>query len=151
MKFTTQKLRIFLLFKLPAAFFTGVRVKSIDENVAVVGVRHRWINQNPFNSIYFAVLAMAAELATGVLVLKKISTTGMPISSLVTKQNAEFTKKARGVIRFTCDNGKRIDEKIEAAVTSGEGQVFVLQSIGVDEQGDQVASFEFEWSLKVKA
>jgi len=150
-KFTTQKLRLFLLFKLPAAFFTGVRVKSIDENVAVVGVKHRWINQNPFNSIYFAVLTMAAELATGVLVLKKIHTTRARISSLITKQSAEFTKKARGVIRFTCDNGKIIDEKIEAALTSREGQVFVLRSIGLDEQGDQVASFEFEWSIKVKA
>jgi len=150
-EFTTQKLRLFLLFKLPAAFFTGVRVKSIDENVAVVGVRHRWINQNPFNSIYFAVLAMAAELATGVLVLKKILATGTSISSLVTKQKAEFTKKARGHIRFTCDNGKIIDERIKAAITSGEGQVFALQSIGVDEQGDKVASFIFEWSIKVKA
>jgi hypothetical protein len=35
----------------------------------VVSVKHRWINQNPFNSMYFAVQAMAAELATGALVM----------------------------------------------------------------------------------
>ena len=32
-------------------------------------VKHRWINQNPFNSMYFAVQAMAAELSTGALVM----------------------------------------------------------------------------------
>ncbi len=150
MKFTTRKLHFFLLFKLPAAFFTGVRVKSIEENRAVIRVKHRWINQNPFNSIYFAVLAMAAELATGVLVLKKIRMVGKPISSLVIKQTADFTKKARGMVHFTCNNGLIIDDKIAAAIDTGEGQSFVLESIGIDEQGDQVALFKFEWSIKVK-
>lgn len=150
MKFTTRKLNIFLLFKLPAAFFTGVRVKSIDGNTAVVSVRHRWINQNPFHSIYFAVLAMAAELTTGILVLEKIHNTGKQISSLVIKQSAEFTKKAKGRVHFSCSDGAIIDDKILAAIATGEGQSFVLQSIGVDEQGDQVAIFEIEWSIKVK-
>ena len=150
MKFTRRKLHLFLLFKLPAAFFTGVRVKSIEENRAVVCVKHRWINQNPFNSIYFAVLAMAAELATGILVLKKISMVGTPISSLVIKQTAEFTKKAKGIVHFTCANGAIIDDKIATAIATGEGQSFVLESVGVDEQGDQVALFKLEWSIKVK-
>lgn len=151
MKFTTRKLNRFLLFKLPAAFFTGVRVVSLIENVAVVRVKHRWINQNPFNSLYFAVLAMAAELSTGVLVLQKVHTSGKAISTLVIKQNAEFTKKAKGLIRFTCSDGAIIDDKIKATVKSGEGQTFVLKSVGLDEQGEQVAVFEFEWSIKVKS
>jgi hypothetical protein len=48
-----------------------VRVATIDEN-NVWYVKHRWINQNPFNSMYFAVQAMAAELATGALVMFQI-------------------------------------------------------------------------------
>jgi len=38
----------------------------------VATVKHRWLNQNPFNSMYFAVQAMAAELTTGALVMYQI-------------------------------------------------------------------------------
>ena len=31
MKFTSRKLNLFTVFNLPAAYFTGVRTKSIDE------------------------------------------------------------------------------------------------------------------------
>jgi hypothetical protein len=43
----------FYFFKLPAAFICGVRVKKLDEKECVATVKHRWINQNPFNSMYF--------------------------------------------------------------------------------------------------
>ena len=151
MKITARKFNKYLLFKLPAAFFTGVRVESLIENVAVVKVKHRWINQNPFNSLYFAVLAMAAELSTGVLVLEKTKTSGKSISTLVIKQNAEFTKKAKGLIRFTCSDGALINDKIKATINTGEGQTFILKSVGLDDQGEQVAVFEFEWSIKLKS
>jgi hypothetical protein len=55
---------------LPSAFIVGVA--CVDEKQCVVSVKHRWINQNPFNSMYFAVQAMAAELATGALVMFQI-------------------------------------------------------------------------------
>ena len=67
-----SKFNTFLFFKLPSAFICGVRVKAINEKHCVVSVKHRWINQNPFNSMYFAVQAMAAELSTGALVIKAI-------------------------------------------------------------------------------
>jgi len=72
MKISASSLNKFLFFKLPSAFICGVRAKQIDENKCVVTVKHRWMNQNPFNSMYFAVQAMAAELATGALVMQEI-------------------------------------------------------------------------------
>jgi hypothetical protein len=65
MEFTPAKLNLFTFFKLPSAFWSGVRVKSISPEVCEVTVKHRWFNQNPFNSMYFAVQAMAAEFTTG--------------------------------------------------------------------------------------
>jgi hypothetical protein len=61
MQFTPSKLNAFLMFKLPAAYICGVRVKEISAGTSIVTVRHKWINQNPFKSMYFAVQAMAAE------------------------------------------------------------------------------------------
>ncbi|MDB4108719.1 DUF4442 domain-containing protein, partial [Flavobacteriaceae bacterium] len=83
MTFTPRKLNLFTLFKLPAAYFTGVRTKSIDAQTCVVVVKHRWINQNPFNSMFWAVQGMAAEFATGALLMMKIKNAQKNISMLV--------------------------------------------------------------------
>lgn len=150
MKFTASRINRFLLFKLPAAYFTGVRLHKITDQSAIIKVRHRWINQNPFRSLYYGVQAMAAELSTGVLVMKKIYATGKPVSMLVTRQEAEFTKKATGLITFTCSQAALIDEALQKTLVTGEGQVIKLQSQGIDESGEQVSAFEFEWSIKLK-
>ncbi|HEA31083.1 MAG TPA: thioesterase, partial [Leeuwenhoekiella sp.] len=55
------------MFKLPSAWICGVRVQTIGRNTCTTTVRHRWINQNPFKSMFWAVQGMAAELSTGVL------------------------------------------------------------------------------------
>ena len=150
MQFTKSKINRFLLVKLPAAYFTGVRIAHITDNKAVVKVKHRWISQNPFKSLYYGVQAMAAELSTGVLVLKKITQSKKRISMLVTKQTATFTKKGRGVVRFTCENGTIIDQAIAATSKTGEGQTVLLHSQGLNEANEIVSTFEFEWSIKIK-
>ena len=151
MKFTPRKINTFLLFKLPAAFFTGVRVTSISETNSVVCVRYRWVNQNPFKSIFWAVQGMASELSTGILVMKSISDSGKRVSMLVTNMNAVFTKKAVGKIRFECNDGALIKEAIQRAVDTGDGQTVLVTSVGINEEGESVSKFEFEWSLKVKS
>ncbi|AUC15644.1 thioesterase [Tenacibaculum sp. SZ-18] len=150
MKFTPSKINFFLLFKLPSAFFTGIRVKSISRKQTVVKVKHRWINQNPFNSMFWAVQGMAAEFATGILVMQSIDVSGRKISMLVTNMDATFTKKATGKIHFECNQGEEIDRAIEDAIKTGEGQTVLLTSEGINEDGISVSKFQFEWSLKVK-
>lgn len=150
MEFTPSKLNAFLFFKLPSAFWCGVRVKRIDDTQCVATVKHRWINQNPFNSMYFAVQAMAAELTTGALVMYQIKKSGKKISMLVANNKGNFTKKATGRITFTCKDGHLIEEAIKQTVATGEGQTFWMKSIGMDEKGNQVSEMDFEWSVRAK-
>jgi hypothetical protein len=150
MKLTASKLNKFLFFKLPAAFICGVRVRTLDESHCIIKVKHRWINQNPFNSMYFAVQAMAAELATGALVMYQIQKSGRKISMLVANNKGNFTKKATGLITFTCKDGHLIEQAIQQTIATGEGQTFWMKSIGVDEKGVQVSEMDFEWSVRVK-
>ena len=150
MKFTPSKLNTFLFFKLPSAYWCGVRVKQITALACVVSVRHKWFNQNPFKSMYFAVQAMAAELSTGVLVMYHINNSNRKISMLVTGNSASFTKKARGRIIFTCNDGPVVEAALIKAIETGEGQTFRMRSQGMDESGDVVSRMEFEWSVKVK-
>ena len=142
------KLHLFLLLQLPTAFFSGVRIKSLQENVCITSVKHRWINQNPFGSIYFAVLAMAAELSTGTLVLQKIKASNKKVSMLVTHQKSTFLKKAKGRITFTCTDGKLIDDALKKSFQTGEGQTIWMKSIGIDEENEVVTEMEFEWSFE---
>ncbi|MFC0605494.1 DUF4442 domain-containing protein [Winogradskyella pulchriflava] len=151
MNITPSKLNKYLMFKLPAAYFTGVRTKEINKNSCVVTVKHRWVNQNPFKSMFWAVQGMAAELTTGALVMQKIRESGKKISMLVASNNASFTKKATGIITFKCEEGLKIDEAIAKTIETGEGQTVWLNANGVNEEGVEVSSFNFEWTLKVKS
>ncbi len=150
MQLSPSKLNAFLFFKLPSAFWCGVRVKLLSNDKCVVTVTHRWINQNPFKSMYFAVQAMAAELSTGALVISQIKKSGKNISMLVANNNGNFSKKATGKITFICNDGHLIEQAIQKTIASGEGQTFWMKSCGVNENGDQVSELNFEWSIKVK-
>lgn len=150
MNFSSRKLNTFIMLKLPSAWLTGVRIKEISRDECITTVKHRWINQNPFNSLYFAVQAMAAELSTGALVMKTINEEKKTISMLVTQNRSQFTKKAKGRIRFICKDGRKVSEAISAAIDTGEGQSFWMSSTGINEEGEEVSHFEFEWSIKMK-
>ena len=100
--------------------------------------------------MYFAVQAMAAELSTGALVMGRIKESCRKISMLVQNNNASFTKKATGKISFVCEDGNLIEEAIQESINTGEGRTFWMKSIGKNEEGETVSTFNFEWTIKVK-
>jgi hypothetical protein len=100
--------------------------------------------------MFWAVQGMAAEFSTGALIIGKIQESGKRISMLVTSNNASFTKKAVGKITFTCKDGHLIDDALKKTIATGEGQTFWMQSVGLNEDGIVVSTFNFEWSIKVK-
>ena len=150
MKKKILKFNLYTFFNLPSAWWSGVRVTSFDDNLAEVSVRHRWVNQNPFGSIFWAVQGMAAELSTAIFVMRAIKKTGLPVSMLVLNNNATFKKKARGLIKFHCIQGMEVSQVIENAISEGKAKKITLKSIGKDMSGDVVSAFEFEWTIKRK-
>lgn len=150
MKITPAKLNSLLLFKLPAAYITGVRVIYLDKERCMASVKYRWINQNPFNSMFWAVQGMAAELTTGALVLAKIKADDLDISMLLASTTGSFIKRSRGRVTFTCNDGKQVDQAIAKAVSTGKGQVIKMTTTGIDDNGVEISSFTFEWTIKVR-
>ncbi|NHF59498.1 DUF4442 domain-containing protein [Flavobacteriaceae bacterium TP-CH-4] len=150
MAVSTGKFNAFTFFKLPSAWWCGIRLKYIDDRKAIVTVRHRWFNQNPFKSMFWAVQGMAAEFATGAMVTLQIRETGRRISMLVANNKANFSKKATGKITFTCEDGHLIKEALDKTIATGEGQTFWMKSVGVNEQDVVVSTFHFEWTVKIK-
>jgi hypothetical protein len=145
------KFRMFLFMKLPAAFFSGIRIKQVTENECHVTVPFKWLTQNPFKSTYFASLSMAAELSTGALALACIYKSIPGISMLVVQVNSSYFKKATGITTFICQDGPAFKAAVEKAIDTKEGQTVIAHSAGYNKAGEKVAAFEITWSFKAKA
>lgn len=144
------KFRFFLFSKLPSAWFSGVRIKSIEENKCEVTVPFKWFSQNPFRSTYFACLSMAAEMSTGALAMGYLYKSIPAVSMLVVKTEGEYFKKATGKTIFTCEDGALIKKTIEEAISTGEPKSVIAKSVGKNSAVEVVAEFKITWSFKVK-
>ncbi|WP_229728555.1 PaaI family thioesterase [Hymenobacter glacieicola] len=144
------KLRLFMLRRLPMAYLAGLRVAALTDGQATVTVPYKYLTQNPFRSIYFACLSMAAEMASGLLAMMHVQS-GSPVSMLVVGLEAEFNKKAVGLIRFTSQDGAAIGRAIAESRATGQGRTVLCTSTGIDQAGDVVAIFRITWSFRAKA
>ena len=151
MKITKRSIRYFTLLKLPLAYFSGIRITTIDADRVEASIKLKWINQNPFRSMFWAVQGMAAELTTGVLLMREINAEKSPVSMLLVETKASFSKKAKGKIVFSCDESKSAKDLIQKAISTGDGQLHWFTSVGKDENGDEVSRFQFHWSVKSKS
>lgn len=142
--------RMFLFFKLPAAYIAGVRVREVDAQHCVATVPYKWLSQNPFRSTYFACLSMAAEMSTGALAMAHLYKINPPVSMLVVKVESEYFKKATGRTSFVCEDGALFEKAIAETLATGEARTMRAKSVGTNKEGEKVAEFYITWSFKAK-
>ena len=145
------KFRIFLLSKLPSAYFAGVRIREVDEKKCIVTVPYKWFTKNPFRSTYFACLGMAAEMSTGALCMIHLFKRKPAVSMLVVKVEGNYFKKATGIVSFICEDGELIEKMIEESISTSEARTVKTKSIGTNKEGELVAEFYITWSFKGKS
>lgn len=144
------KMKFFMFMNLPMGFIAGLKILEINSEKAQISVPNKFINKNPFKSMYFAVQSMAAELSSGILAISEVAESKRNISMLVLNMKASFTKKARSKVVFTCNDGDKIRNAIAESIKTGEGQTVDVTSKGIDKEGDTVAEFVFTWTFKLK-
>jgi hypothetical protein len=144
---------IYMLAKVPSAFFMGVRVRSVTTGESQVSIPYKWRSQNPFKSTYFAAQAAAAEMSTGVLAMLALQGRGK-VSMLITKMEGSYGKKANRTATFTCKDGNKVAEAVIQAIETGEPREVIMLTIGTqagpDGTVEEVSRFQFTWSFKVK-
>lgn len=145
------KFSAYLLWKLPAAWLSGVRLRSLEADTCVTSVPFRWLSQNPFKSTYFACLAMAAELSTGLPAIMYARGAPRRVSMLVTGMQSTFVKKATGLTLFTCSELPLLRATIEKVLNNDAAETVTLHSDGRDKDGILIASFAITWSFKSKS
>lgn len=139
-----------LFAKLPLAGVADCRMTELTETTCKITVPYRFLNKNPFDTTYWAVLGMAAEMAGGALLLMYIHKSNPSISTFVTGLSSKFIKTATGLTTFVCEEGEMIRERVQKAIQTGEPDAFNVKSIGYDKYGNITSEFTFEWSIKAR-
>ncbi|MFY0624734.1 MAG: DUF4442 domain-containing protein [Reichenbachiella sp.] len=144
-------LRLFLLFKIPLGFLGGMKVVSLTPEKAVTTIPFKWLNRNPFKSMYFGVQGMAAELSTGTIALMAIKGHTPSVAGIVTGFEGSFHKQAKDRVFFTCEDGTQIFQAIKKCIETQEGQTVKVKTVGKTKDGVVVSDFIFTWSFKQRS
>lgn len=142
------KQRLYYLKSLPMGLISGIKLIELDQKKSVVVVPNRWLNKNPFKSMYFAVQSMAAELSTAAPVMLALKGCDASIALIIVELRAEFIKKAQSKISFVCVDYEDISNAIAGLQQAGDTATVTAKTIGKDTSGDEVAIFYFTWSFK---
>jgi hypothetical protein len=141
--------KAFLLFRLPLALIAGIKIDFIDKNQCKVALPFKWLNKNPFGSMYFASLSMASELSTGLLVLQAIDNHEYQFSILVKQMKGNFEKKGMENIYFLCHlKQELLFETFEKTIKSDSWESITIESVGKTRDGEICCTFEYEWAIR---
>ena len=142
------KFRLYLLFNLPMGWLAGMKIIDLTENHCITSVPFKWINKNPFKSIYFAVQSMAAELSTATACMVAIQGHQPSIALIIVDMKGQFYKKATGKVFFTCLHQGQTYDTVAQALASKKAQTLSLKTVGKMSDGTLVSEFVFTWSFK---
>ena len=140
------KLRWWMLRRLPMGLISGMHIISLDEESCNVELKDRWWIRNPFGSVFWAVMSMAAELSTGALVLAYTQSAG--IQFILVGFEAKFLKKAKGKSFYFCHAGKEVARSISNITNTTAPSIIILPVLAQDESGQLLAEFKCYWQLR---
>src|SRR5688572_32009449 len=112
------KLRFWMMRHLPMGLASGMYIESLTEEECRVILKDRFWIHNPFGSVFWAVMSMAAELSTGSLVYAWCSDTN--VKFILTGVEGKFTKKVRGRSFYICQSGQEVKQKLESLENPGD-------------------------------
>ena len=142
------KFRLYILFNLPMGWLAGMKIIDLTENHCITSVPFKWINKNPFKSVYFAVQSMAAELSTATACMVAIQGYQPSIALIIVDMKGQFYKKATGKVFFTCLHQGQTYDTVAQALASKKAQTLSLKTVGKMSDGTLVSEFTFTWSFK---
>lgn len=141
------KLRLWMLKNLPMGLASGMVVESLDEKGCRVMLKDRFWIHNPFGSVFWAVMSMAAELSTGSLIYACCSK--RKIKFILVGVEGKFIKKVKGKSFYFCPSGQEVLRSIDTLESPGDVCSVILPVIAQDQAGQTVAEYQFTWSLKI--
>ena len=140
--------RLGLIKMLPLGFLAGLKITRLDDEGCDVTVPYKFLNFNPFKTTYWAVLGMAAEMASGAILLNYARNIKPSVATFVVGCDSKFVNRALTKVTFSCNDTDTIKQAVLQAAETGEAVTFETSTNGVDASGQVVAEFTFSWSVK---
>jgi len=139
---------VFLLWKLPLAWIAGLRITYLDSEGCEIRMKHCFWNSNPFGSMYFAAMAMGAEMSTGLPAYVYLRQRRQSVSLLLAGMEAVYHKKAIGLVHFRFEGMQDLLTSLETLQKSGDTSTVLLVSQCFGDQKQLVAEFRFTWTFR---
>jgi acyl-coenzyme A thioesterase PaaI-like protein len=143
-------LRLMGIFKIPMIGYVRPRLVEINDNDVVVKIRLRRRTKNHLKSMYFGVLAVGADVTAGLHAFYFCDELNVRPSFAFKAMKSEFIKRAETDVIFTCNEGALVREQVLKAIQTNERQNHWVNVTAKDLNGDIVALFEMEISVKIK-
>ncbi len=131
---------------LPMGWLTGMYISTLSGDGCQVVLKDRWWIHNPFGSVFWAVMSMAAELSAGALVYVYASTSGFQF--ILVEMEAKFEKKAVGSSVYNCMAGPDEFQMLDSLVQPGDQCIISMPVIAFNKAGDEIASYTFHWQIR---
>ena len=149
----TCYLRYFGLTRIPLLFYVRPSVIEKSDERVVIRIPLRRRSKNHQGSMYFAALAMGADVSVGLLAVELISHQQEKISFIFKDFNAEFYRRATGDVFFSCSQGREIAQLVKNVISSNKRVEMTLDAIATvpAENNEPVARFRLTLSLKRSA
>jgi len=144
-------LRVFGLLKVPLISWVGARVLEIDDRRCVIRIPLKRRTKNHLGSLYIGVLSVGADIAGGLLAVRRIRASGEQVSVLFKDLHAEFLRRPEADTLFTCEDGDAIDAMIEETLRTSErvSRPVTVVATTPELSGDEpVARFTMTLSVK---
>lgn len=147
----TWSVRLWAFLKVPMIWLTRASVEELGDRRCVVRIPFRRRNRNHLGSMYFGVLCIGADVAGGLIAMRRIQKSGRNVSLIFKDVKAEFHKRAEGPVDFVCEDGEAIGELVARTIATGERENMTVRvrAMVPDKLGDDpAATFDLTLSLK---
>jgi hypothetical protein len=124
---------------------TGMRIERMNEEECIVVLKDRWWIRNPFGSVFWAVMGMAAELSTGAMVYVYA---GKDIRFILVGMEGIFFKKVKGKSYYFCQAGREVLRMMKQIQDAGDTSDVTMPVQVKDSGGQLLAEFSFRWQLR---
>lgn len=148
----TMQRKLFLLgmFKIPMVGFVRPKLLELNDQSAKIKIRLRRRTKNHLGSMYFAALAVGADLAAGLHAFYYAEQSSKKMSFAFKGVKGEFLMRAESDIEFISNEGDLIKSTVDKALSTGERINQPIKVLAIDDKGNEIAIFEMIVSVKFR-
>ena len=136
--------------KIPVIGFVRPKIIVLNDERIELIIRLRRRTKNHLKSMYFGALAVGADVVAGLHVFYFAQKEGVKVSFAFKSMKADFIQRAETNTRFICNQGALIKSVLKASRDTNERINQIIPVIALNTNGEEVARFEMEISVRVR-